>query len=74
MQSAAHENIYCGVVIINAILGGLNVLLITWLSRDRRNADLHKSLAASVTHARLDALEQTMQELACRPAGMSRKQ
>jgi hypothetical protein len=35
-------NIYCGVVIINAVLGGLNILLATWLANDRRRADSHR--------------------------------
>jgi len=46
------SNIYCGVVIINAVLGGLNILLATWLANDRRKADGHR---------RVDHLTSTLQ-------------
>jgi hypothetical protein len=36
------ENVYCGVVLVNAVLGGLNILFATWLAHDRRRADSHR--------------------------------
>ena len=42
-QATSSETVYCGMVIINGLLGALNLLCSTWLARDRRNADRHRS-------------------------------
>jgi hypothetical protein len=51
------EHISCGVVIVNAVLGGMNLLLATWLGHDRRRADLHRRRDHSLVMRRLDRME-----------------
>ena len=59
--------VVCGVVLVNAVLGGLNVLLITYLSRDRRKADVYKKYANLDVVRRLEAIEELVQNLVCKP-------
>lgn len=58
MEGAQTETaVYCGVTIINAVLGGLNVLLITWLTRARKNADQSRMDQHRSVMRRLDSVE-----------------
>lgn len=52
--NSSSETVYCGVVIVNGILGALNLLCSTWLARDRRNADRHRSHEFGNVMRRLD--------------------
>lgn len=65
-QQVTSEHVYCGVVIINAVLGGLNVLLISWLSGNRNRADRHKTEQYATVMKRLDRIEDNCTVMGCR--------
>jgi len=56
------ETVYCGVVIVNAVLGGLNILLATWLANDRKRADRHKTSQYGDVMRRLDQVDDKLKE------------
>ena len=55
-QSNNGDNVYCGVVIVNALLGGLNLLFNAWLARDRRTADSRRMQQHENVMRRLDGV------------------
>lgn len=61
-QSTTQESVYCGVVLLNAAMAGLNMLLLTWLSKDRRRADVHKQDQYANVMRRIDEMQDKLRE------------
>lgn len=56
------ESVYCGVVIINCVFGGLNILLATWLAANRQRADRHKTDQYATVMRRLDQMNDKLSD------------
>jgi len=57
VAGSTESTVYCGVAIISAVFGGLNVMLGTYLARDRRRADRRKRAQHETVMRRMDQLQ-----------------